>query len=166
MGSVGVDRALATVDAAAFFSARYDPVLRQLVTQVIDAEGPIRDTALARRIARAHGWQRTGSRIQDRVAEVASTVRAKSQEQVGTFFWAEGCAPGSKVAFRRVADGAPRSVDEVCMEELVALDSDVLAAGKRDDSAMAAMTRELGVSRAGEAIRGRIEQALCLARGS
>lgn len=97
---------------------------------------------------------------------LASTVRAKSQEQVGTFFWAEGCAPGSKVAFRRATDGAPRSVDEVCMEELVTLATNVMAAGKRNDSAMAAIARELGVTRAGDVVRGRIEQALRLASGS
>ena len=153
------------LDAAAFFDSSYDPVLRQVITQVIDLEGPVRDAVLARRVARAHGWQRTGSRIQDRVVSVASKVRQKTQEDVGAFFWAEGCQPGSDVPFRRAGKGAGRSIDEVCMQEMVALASEVLAEGKSGELAIAAMAKTMGVQRAGEAVRSRLERALRLARG-
>ena len=42
-----------------------------MIDHVISVEGPVQDEALARRIARAHGWSRTGVRIQDRVVRLA-----------------------------------------------------------------------------------------------
>ena len=167
-GVLGTDFASVTplLDASTFFDVSYDPVLKRIVAQVIDLEGPVRDAALARRVARAHGWQRTGSRIQDRVVGVASKMRQRTQEDVGVFFWAEGCAPGSAIPFRRAANGAGRPVDEICMEELVALASEVLSTGKTGDPAVAAMARELGVKRSVEAVRSRLENALRLASGS
>ncbi|WP_174769834.1 DUF3320 domain-containing protein [Paraburkholderia hayleyella] len=48
-------------------------------------EGPVRDEVLARRIAWAHGWVRTGARIQDRVMRLASQHYSEDTEEVGTF---------------------------------------------------------------------------------
>ena len=83
-------------------------------------------------------------------------MRQRTREDVGVFFWAEGCAPGSAIPFRRATNGAGRPVDEICMEELVALASEVLSTGKTGDPAVAAMARELGVKRSVEAVRSRL----------
>lgn len=48
------------VKADAFFDSGYDTVLLAMIAHVVEVEGPVLDTVLARRIARAHGWQRTG----------------------------------------------------------------------------------------------------------
>ena len=102
------------LDADAFFAAAYDARLRELVRDIVGSEGPVRDTALARRIARLHGWQRTGARIQERVSSIAFSCLEHTEEDVGMFFWAEGRGPGTPVAFRGDMD-AGRSLDEICM---------------------------------------------------
>jgi hypothetical protein len=48
---------------------------------------------LARRIARAHGFQRTGKRIQDRVEQLAAEF-ATTQEDVNNFYWPAHATPG------------------------------------------------------------------------
>jgi very-short-patch-repair endonuclease len=62
-----------------FFDTDYADSLRQMAQAVLASQGPIRDDALVREIARAHGFARTGNRIKQRVLEllpdVASTQR-------------------------------------------------------------------------------------------
>jgi very-short-patch-repair endonuclease len=115
------------VDAQAFDHAVYDSVLALMITHVIDVEGPIRDDVLARRIARAHGWQRTGSRIRERVLTLARTLRETTSEDVGVFHWPAGTDPLLPMRFRPPQPGASRSVDEVALPELEALARTILA---------------------------------------
>lgn len=131
-----------------------------MVAFVVAEEGPILDLTLARRISRAHGWQRTGSRIQERVEEVARRRFKTTEEDVGTFYWPEGMPPGSSVTFRPPAPDAQRSMDEVCIEELVALAESVVSAAATDDENLKFMAGELGISRLRASSRGRLEKAL------
>jgi hypothetical protein len=86
-------------------------------------EGPVLDSVLARRIARAHGWVRTGARIRDRVDQLAHAhFRAHEEEQLGTFFWPASLQSDSAVVFRRPGDDdSVRSLVEICLQELAAL---------------------------------------------
>ena len=149
------------VKADEFFDRAYDPVLLTMVAHVIEVEGPVLDAVLSRRIARAHGWQRTGSRIQQRVEALAAKAHRTTEEDVGTFYWAIARGPEVPIGFRKVADGeAVRTVDEICMAELVALAREVLATGRTGDEAVVAMARELGLQRLRAASRGRFEKAM------
>ncbi len=147
-------------DPDAFFDRAYDERLEAMVAFVVAEEGPILDLALARRISRAHGWQRTGSRIQERVEEVARRLFKTTQEDVGTFYWPERLSPGSAVKFRPPAPDAQRSMDEICIEELVALAESVVSPAATDDEILVLMARELGISRLRASSRGRLEEAL------
>lgn len=147
-------------DPDAFFDRAYDERLQAMVAFVVAEEGPILDLTLARRISRAHGWQRTGSRIQERVEEVARRRFKTTEEDVGTFYWPEGMPPGSSVTFRPPAPDAQRSMDEVCIEELVALAESVVSAAATDDENLKFMAGELGISRLRASSRGRLEKAL------
>lgn len=60
-----------SLDPDQFFSAGYDSTLQALISSLVEAQESIRDDDLARRIARAHGWSRTGKRIRERVNQVA-----------------------------------------------------------------------------------------------
>lgn len=148
------------VNEEAFFDASYDPLLARMIAHVVEVEGPVLDSVLARRIARAHGWQRTGSRIQERVEALAAKAHRMTEEDVGTFYWATGRGPEIPVAFRRAADESARAVDEICMPELLALAHEVLAGGKTGEGAIVAMARELGLQRLRAANRGRFEKAM------
>jgi REase_MTES_1575/Protein of unknown function (DUF3320) len=149
------------IDADRFFENGYDTVLQPMVEWVVEREGPILDAVLARRIARAHGFQRTGSRIQERVEALARRRFRTTEEAGGTFYWPDGLPPSSNVAFRRPAsEDSNRSVEEVCEAELTSLARGVLSRGYGGQDALISMARELGLQRLREASRGRLEDAL------
>ena len=150
------------VHPGAFFDAAYSPKLARMIAHVVEVEGPVLDTVLARRIARAHGWQKTGPRIRERVDALATQNHPATQEEVGTFYWPPGKGPETPIPFRRAADEAARTVDEICMPELAALAREVIASGKEGEAAIVAMARALGVRRLGAASRGRFERAVGL----
>ncbi|MCA6215952.1 DUF3320 domain-containing protein [Ideonella sp. B7] len=152
--------AVEDVDPNAFFDKDYDQRLMAMIAYVVGKEGPVLDLVLARRISRAHGWQRTGSRIQERVEDVARRICQSTREGVGTFYWPETMAMGSQVAFRFPESDAQRLMDEVCMEELVALAACVVDPLVSDDENLVAMAREMGILRLRAASRGRLEEAL------
>jgi very-short-patch-repair endonuclease len=155
--------AVASLDPEAFFEGDYDGTLRKMVEYVVNIEGPILDTVLARRIARAHGWQRTGARIQARVSTVARSFAISTDEDIGMFFWAQDRGPEVPVVFRGGAEGG-RNVDEICIAELRSLAQKVSVDGRGGDNAIIAMARELGLARVRAATRVRFESALELAR--
>lgn len=145
-------------DAAQFFECSYDAELTQMVTGIVESEGPILDEVLARRIARLHEWQRTGTKITERVIGIASKACKKTKEEsVGTFFWPRGMDVEQLIPFR---PGLERSVDEICMPELVSLALDVLAAGKSGEDAIAAMAKAVGLLRLRATSRPRLESAV------
>ncbi len=148
------------VDPEAFYQTSYGETLAKMVAHIVEVEGPVLDAVLARRIARAHGWQRTGSRIQDHVEAIAARNHRSTEEEVGTFYWPTSRAPEAAIGFRRSQDESARAVDEICMPELLALAREVLAAGKIGEVGIVAMARELGLQRLRGASRGRFEKAM------
>jgi very-short-patch-repair endonuclease len=155
--------AVASPNPEAFFDSGYDLTLRQMIEYVVNIEGPILDTVLARRIARAHGWQRTGARIQERVSTLARSFATSTDEDIGVFFWAQGRGPDVPVVFRGGADDG-RNVDEICLAELKSLVQKVSVDGRTSDGVIIAMARELGLQRVRSATRVRFERALELLR--
>lgn len=152
------------VDPEAFFDAAYDTTLIKLIAHVVTVEGPVVDAVLARRIARAHGWQRTGSRIRERIEALAAPAYSTTKEDVGTFYWPNGVDPLTPVAFRRSAD-ATRAIDEICMEELVALAREVLVDSNPGGDDIVAMARRAGLHALRAPSRARLEQAMQRAVG-
>ena len=151
------------VNPDAFFDVTYDLHLREMVKQIAEVDGPIRDTVLARKIARIHGWQRTGARIQERVSAIAFSCLQHTEEDVGVFFWTNEAGLGTPIVFNEDSD-TERNVDEICMAELVSLAKSVVADGKVGDGAVVAMAKRLGMHHVRAASRGRFESALEVAR--
>jgi len=152
----------AQVSAERFFETAYDVVLIDMIRHVIGIEGPVLDAVLARRIARAHGFARTGSRIQERVEYLAAAEFGVTEEDgTGTFYWPKGVELGSMIAYRPVhGDAAARGVEEICMPELVSLARLIKSRGLAGEDAMIAMAREVGLQRLRATSRGRLEAAL------
>lgn len=141
-----------------FFASDYSATLRALAMEMIDREGAIREDILVRRIARAHGFGRTGANIRSRIQEVLENVTA-TDESVGRFLWSVDQAP-EVIGFR---EGTPeaerRPLDEIPLAELRGLVRDhpqLLA----DEDPVAAIARRVGVGRVTRAARERIEEAL------
>ncbi len=147
------------MNADAFFDASYDGHLQQMIEQIVDLDGPSRDTVLARRIARAHGWQRTGTRIQERVTSIALSCLKFTEEDVGMFFWTRDREPELPTLFSHDGKGG-RSVDEICMAELISLAQLVAREGWAGDDAVTAMAKRLGMHHVRASSRKRLETAL------
>jgi len=142
-----------------FFDSDYDATLLGMIEHVIQVEGPVKDEVLARRIARAHSWSRTGSRIQDRVVRLAESHFVARKEDVGVFFWAKGSGGAEIVAFRRSSVGNARSVDEISLLELTSLAVRFRNEGHDEESALSLMARELGLLKLRTASRERLQLA-------
>lgn len=147
-------------NADAFFHEAYDEHLAAMVAHVVDQEGPVLGLVLARRISRAHGWGRTGGRIQDRVEAIARQRFLSSEEGVGTFYWPRHFSPGSPVPFREPGGEGRRAVDEVCIEELMGLADVVVDRLSTDEQNLVAMARQFGLTQLRAASRARLDDAL------
>lgn len=152
----------------AFYETTYGPVLRRMVEHVVSTEGPVLDDVLARRIARAHGWSRTGAQIKGRVMAIAEQVSRLTHEDVGVFFWPPSLGESDSVPFRLPAVGMARAVDEMCPQELLSLARSVAGRGLSGDDAVLAMTHALGLRHIRGLNKDRLLQALaaCQPNGS
>lgn len=155
-------QAVGLVDPDQFFEASYTETLEQMIAHVVAEEGPVLDTALARRIARAHGWVRTGSRIRDRVDQIArARFRSHEEEQTGVFFWPTHIESDTSVVFRKPGDeDSTRGLSEICLPELRALVDEMVQRGHEGESLIYAVAKEAGVSKLAHAGRQRIEKAI------
>lgn len=149
------------VDPDAFLETSYDAVLGMMIRHVIEEEGPILDSTLARRIARVHGWTRTGSRIRDRIVSVADREYSKVEEDAGQFYWPRRLPNREAIAYRQPADADNiRPIDEICSLELLALARSFADQSLVGDDLVYAMARELGVSKVSASTRARIQSEI------
>lgn len=134
-----------------------------MIEHVAVVEGPVRDDVLARRIARVHGWARTGARIRDRIMTLVRSRLPMTQEEDGLFIWGPEADTKIFTTFRRPMGSEARPVDEIALPELIALAHEVLANGMNGEAAITAMARETGGQRIRAASRERLKRALTLA---
>ncbi|MCG6117268.1 MAG: DUF3320 domain-containing protein [Aquimonas sp.] len=154
------------LSAERFFDPDYDSVLTAMIEHVVQHEGPVLDSVLARRIARGHGFQRTGSRIQERVVQITQRLFNATEEVGGTFYWPRGLKTGSDVVYRWPADDdVARAVGEICIQELASLAHWVLDSGRTEEVAVIAMAREIGLQQLRAASRERLMAAIAVITG-
>lgn len=138
-------------DPIKFYEPGATRVLATQLQHVIDSEGPLPEVVLFRRVARAWGLERTGSRIVERLRSLVPKSVRRTVEATGTFCWPHGQEPSSWSEFRLAnhEDASRRHVDDVCMEELGNLVCHVLQQGgsaPRQDVARS-VCRLLGMAR-------------------
>lgn len=144
-----------------FFDDQYNGILSAMIAHVVDREGPVLDALLARRIARAHGWLRTGGRIRERVFQIARARYRTTDEEVGTFYWPEHLDSATEPPFRAPADeDSVRGADEISLHELASLARAVIAQGTEGEAVYYAMARKLGLQQLRASSRVRLEQAV------
>ncbi len=142
-----------------FSTPGYARKLRVLIEKILEAEGPMREDILAKRVARAHGWQRTGNQIIDRVSKVARrhcTVEGEG-DSADVFVFPVGFDLNAMV-FRKPDGDERRAIEEISMAELVALRR-MLPSDLSCEEAVEAMKGELGVQRLAHRARKRLEEA-------
>lgn len=74
------------LSAEQFHLPAYDAELQRRIAAVVAQEGTVTGTELARRMARMHGFQRTGSRIQERVEQMALQVCSVTEGAGGNLY--------------------------------------------------------------------------------
>lgn len=155
--------AVAGLNPDRFFDSEYNDILSAMIAHVVDHEGPVLDALLARRIARTHGWLRTGGRIRERVLQLAQACRRTTDEEVGTFYWPKHLASSAEPPFRAPADeDSVRTADEISLLELASLARAVIAQGTEGEAVYYAMTRKLGLHQLRASSRARLKQAVHL----
>ena len=153
----------------------YEPGTARKLTlqlqQVIDAEGPLPELVLFRRVARAWGLERTGSRIVERLKNLVPTSAGRTVEGEVTFYWPSSVDLVNWKGFRlsNQDETSRRHVSDVALEEvgnLVLHVLDVGGAAPRSEVAKS-VCRLIGMARTtadAEARVGNSMDALC-ARG-
>lgn len=149
-------------DPDSFFEFSYRPTLQAMVDAVIAAEAPIREDVLAQRIARAHGWLRTGARIRDQIAPHLKRLD-RTQETAGTFLWLPG-SPAPRIQFR--TPGGPdhrRSLGEISIAELTDFVLSNIAVLDEEDPPLV-YARLLQIERLANSSRARLDEAVANAQ--
>jgi very-short-patch-repair endonuclease len=142
------------ISADAFYSQEYDVVLADLIAHVLVQEAPILDSLLVQRIARAHGFQRSGRLIRERVLDLTEQNHYLRSDPVdGQFVWHSENDVVNWNNYRTpgALDDA-RSVEEIAAEELLTVAS-LISAGDRPLE----IAKTFGVKRLTSAARERIE---------
>lgn len=145
------------IDRNRFDEPDYTPTLVRMIAHVLATEAPILDDLLVMRIARIHGFQRSGDRIRERVLKIAKKHHHIRRDPVaGQFVWATPGDPLHWTRARAPADEpATRRIDEVSSEELRA----ALAVVRVDD-AESDIARYFGIRRVTAPARERIAKAI------
>ncbi|MFW9078854.1 DUF3320 domain-containing protein [Pseudomonas sp. P2757] len=145
------------INAEAFYSPEYDAVLADLIAHVLAQEAPILDSLLVQRVARAHGFQRTGRLIRERVLDLTEQKHHLRNDPVyGQFVWHSANDVAAWNSYRvpaTVDDG--RSVEEIAAEELLTVAA-LISAGDMPLE----IAKTLGVKRLTSAARERIENVI------
>ncbi|MBR3923212.1 MAG: DUF3320 domain-containing protein, partial [Kiritimatiellae bacterium] len=109
----------------------YDPAmlvpLRCQITEIINAEGPIRESLLKRRLARAWGFTRVGNGIADVIGRALPYAVRATDNGDGRVFWRNDQDPGDW-PFWRVAENEEdkRELADIPTEEIANAMSEIL----------------------------------------
>ena len=151
-------------DPVKFYEPSAARALAEQLLHVVESEGPISELVLFRRVARAWGLERTGSRIVERLRNLVPASVGRTVEAATTFYWPQGQERLSWSGFRLAnhENTSHRHVDDVCMEELGNLVHHVLDYGgsaPRQD-VVRSVCRLLGMARTPSDAEARVGSAI------
>ncbi|MGX1099892.1 DUF3320 domain-containing protein [Amorphus sp. MBR-141] len=142
-------------DADRFYAASYRQTLQEMVDAVLEAEAPVREDILMQRIARAHGWLRTGKRIRERIEQ---HVHGAERTETGDspFLW--NGPPQDRFPYRKPAGPEHRrNIPEISLAELTDFALQKPEIFDEDDPPLV-MARLLGVDRLSASSRERLRK--------
>jgi very-short-patch-repair endonuclease len=142
----------AMIDPERFYDLHYDTTLIALIGHVLGAEAPIAETLLVQRIARAHGFQRAGRIIRDRVMALAERLYVVEEERDDVrFVWSDDAArSGWDRARSPASENDIRPIEDIALAELHIA---------RQEGDTVDVARRFGVRRLSASARERIERA-------
>ena len=152
------DLSAITAEPNSFFEFSYRSTLQAMVDAIMVHEAPVREDVLAQRIARAHGWLRTGARIRDQIAHHLRRLE-RTQETPGVFLWQLGTV-SSRFPFRQPqSEEHRRPLSDICLPELVDFILSHRAALDEADPPLV-YARLLQLDRLAASSRERLEEAI------
>lgn len=135
-----------------FFDEGYSATLAALVLKLVQTQGAMTEAALARSVAQLHGWQRTGGRIQARVATFHRLL--DQQDENGTvFFWPKGGVV-PRVPFAGLGG---RSLREVSRTEIAWMEDQHTARISASVDPVLELSRLLGIARLSQDARSYLD---------
>lgn len=147
-------------DLNAFLDFASNKQIQNLIEEVIEAEGPICQHLLAKRVASHWGISKIGSRVDDRVIGIARRANSQRTKTDGTvFFWPRNIIPSEYRTYRISDDAAfRRSADEIPPEEIAnAVHHTLILEGAMSETDLIVRTaRRLGYGRTGETVAAQI----------
>ena len=146
-----------------FYEKDYKATIGRIADYIIEVEAPVFGDVVVTRIARMHGYLRTGNTIQKLVISAVDGRFPKTTEDGREVFWPVGVPPGSLVPFRASSD-QERSHNDVPIAELSGLALPYIRIRMDDEQVLRKMAEYFGLGRLREATRARFYQAVMLAK--
>ena len=138
-------------------------MLSSMVALTLKHEAPIYEDVLVARIARAHGFQRSGDRIQRAVSKVVGRKCRKTQDDGRTVVWDERSPKTVHVGYRK-SQSEVRSHSDTPVAELASLALPYIRVRLADDDILYRMANHFQLGRLREPTRVRFQSAINLAR--
>jgi hypothetical protein len=152
-------------DASRFYDRDYQSALARMVDHVIEIEAPIYEDLLIDRIARVHGFQRSGEKIQEIVSKAVGRRFPKTKEDERTVIWAENARTGQPSPYRE-SEPDVRSHVDIPIVELASLAQPFVRLRMVDNNILDRMTVHFRLGRLREPTRRRFQAAIDLAKCS
>lgn len=147
-------------DPDAFYEFSYRSTIDHMVAKIVETEAPVRDDVVAQRIARAHGWLRTGSRIRGKIERHLRPFDF-THDSAGRFIWPKGEIVET-VSYRPPAsEDDRRPVTDIALQELVGLVQIHPEALDEPDPALV-LARLMALERLAASSRARIDEAITM----
>lgn len=140
-----------------FHEPSYDSTLARLIQRILQREAPILDTLLVQRVARAHGFQRAGRLIRERVLDlIERNHHVQADPQQGYFVWlnADDVVQWKHHRLPQSPEDM-RSVEEIDMHELRSAARSIVQGDR-----VIEIARSFGIRRVTTQARSRIEYAI------
>jgi len=154
------DIVAAPVEADRFYNDDYRKTLLSIGCALVDEAGPITLKHLCDRIARQHGFRKTGSKILRTISGVMQRARVISREPDGSeVYWPNGVDISNSIPFRGMeVKGVRRGWADLPYPEKLGLACEVLSQSNADPAL--AMSRRLQLSRLRANTRQEIEAVI------
>jgi very-short-patch-repair endonuclease len=151
------------LDPGRFYDREYETILNSMVAFALKHEAPIYEDVLVARIARAHGFQRSGDRIQKAVSKVVARKYRKTQDDGRIVVWGENSPETVLVSYRK-SQSEVRSHTDTPVAELASLALPYIRVRLADDDILYRMANHFQLGRLREPTRVRFQSAINLAR--
>jgi very-short-patch-repair endonuclease len=151
--------AVAMPDKEAFYDTAYLANLRQMIDHIVDVEAPIYVDLLIERIARAHGFQRTGGAVQSTIGRALNrrrfTITADGDREI---IWPKDKTASARTTYRGAGD---RDHADIPLPELAGLADLLRAEGlEHEEELIRAMQEHFNLGRLASSTRERFKAAV------